>query len=706
MKWINYKKRIFRRVEKSLGKIGIFVGVICFAFYGILMIGETNSYFNDTETSNVNTFSAGTLDFGTDSSGDFSPAIIDKGESATRTINLNQNGSLDFQYTVSVNNLSGDSCDYLNLTATLDGTDIGYTGLLKDFTYGPIVFSVPEEWIFTTTLQADAPDSIQGKICNFDFVFDGTQISGNGFYDQETINNNVTAKYWDPPVVLNEILPNPTGDDTQDGVLGEWVEIFNKTSDPIDLDGWYVKDSADNKIIIQTTNTLDNSTTINANGWLVLFMNDDILNNDGDTISLYNSDDILFDSYTYTLPEYNVNGTPGLTNDIALYLPLDDDLLDQSGNNNNGTNYGATFISSLFNEGLSFDGINNYVEVADSSSLNIASQITMEAWIKPLTTISSTNSNMRIIDKQNAYYLLFDYPGANGRLKLILRIGGNYIDLSSTTNNWNAGQWYHIVGTYDGSMMKIYVNGALENSKSITGDIENTHYKLFFGTRAVSGIATNMFFDGVIDEIKIYNRSLNDTEIVAHYGQVPENKSYARIPDGSSNWIDPIPTPGQPNIREEQTEIIDQESVGEFENINNINLSEFVVEIVEEVVNQSVQGKQTIEEPTEEILEETELPTEPIVEIVEENTEEVPITETEEILATEEQIITEEQATEQAPTIEEAPIIEETPIQEAVIESEPIIETEPVIEEPTTEELMVEEPVIEEPIVEEPILSE
>ena len=150
---------------------------------------------------------------------------------------------------------------------------------------------------------------------------------------------------------------------------------------------------------------------------------------------------------------------------------------------------------------------------------------------------------MRIIDKQNAYYLLFDYPGANGRLKLILRVDGHYIDLSSTTNSWNADQWYHIVGTYDGSVVKIYVNGALENSKAITGNIENTHYNLFFGTRAVNGIATNMFFNGAIDEIKIYNRALNDSDVINHYGQVPENKSYARIPDGSSNWVDPLPTP-------------------------------------------------------------------------------------------------------------------------------------------------------------------
>ena len=336
MKWINYKKRIFRRIGKSLGKIGIAAGVICFAYCGISILGGTNSYFNDTEDS-------------TSLNGDFSPVIIDKDESATRTINLNQDGSLDFQYAVNTDNLSGDSCDYLNLTATLDGTDIGYSGLLKDFTYGPIIFSTPEEWIFTVTLWADAPDNVQGKTCNFDFVFNGTQVGGIGFSDQEMVNNSVTTKYWNPPVVLNEILPNPTGDDTQNGISGEWVELYNKTSNPIDLTGWYIKNTADRQINIEAINTLDNLTTIDANGWLVLFMNDDILDNNGDTIYLYDSNNVLVDFYTYTMPEYNINNTPGTTNNMALYLPFNDNLLDKRETIIMGQII-ATFVNSLFDK--------------------------------------------------------------------------------------------------------------------------------------------------------------------------------------------------------------------------------------------------------------------------------------------------------------------------------------------------------------------
>jgi hypothetical protein len=694
MKWKNYKKRIFKKIGKSLCKIGIFAGVISFVFCGMSILSGTSSYFNDIGISNSNDFSAGILDFNLSSGGDFSPTTINKDESTIRTIDLDQNGSLDFQYSVNVNSLSGDACDYLDLTANLDGIDV-YTGPLKDFVYGPIIFSATETWVFTTILQAGTPDNIQGTTCNFDFIFDGVQIGGSGFYNQEIINNNITIKYWNPPVVLNEFLPNPIGDDdcSLTGINGEWVEIYNKTSNPLDLIGWYIKNAANDKIIIQSSNTLSGFTTIDAqesgSEWLVLFMNGCILNNAGDTVSLYNSNDILIDSYTYALPEYNINNTPGQTNNLTGYWPLDDDIEDISGNTNNGTNNGAIFVSSPINGGLGFDGTNDYVEINDSSSLNITNQITMEVWIKPSTTINSTNSNMRIIDKQNAYYLLFDYPGANGRLKLILRIGGSYIDLSSITNNWNAGQWYHIVGTYNGSVMSIYVNGVLENSKSKTGNIENTNYNLFFGARAVSNIVTNMFFDGVIDEIKIYDKALDFSEVISHYGQIPENKSYARIPDGSSNWVDPVPTPGKPNILEEQTEIITQENFEEFENINNISSNEFIIsesiEVAEptiiEEINEIVSGiTENIEEILpEQILEQT---IKEVAEEVEEVIETEPITEpiAEEAPTIKEQIITEEETA-----------VEELSIQELIIESEPIIEPEPVIEE-----LIIEEPILSE----------
>ena len=657
MKWINYKKRIFRRIGKSLGKIGFFAVMICFAFYGMSILSGTSSYYNDTENSNANTFSAGTLDFSLSSVGDFSPTTLNKSESAVRTINLNQNGSLGFQYSARVSALSGDICNYLDLTATLDGVGV-YSGLLKNFVYGSTTFSAPEQWIFTAKLQAGAPDSIQGTTCNFDFVFNGTQIGGVGFSDQETINNNVAAKYWNPPVVLNEFLPNA-------GEYPEFIEIYNKTGFAIDLSGFYVMANS-NKILINSTTTATysgSSTIIPANGWLVVTTGDNLMNDTAGTITLYNSHDIVVDAHTYgTATDVNVNNTPDQTNNLVAYLPFDVDGSDKSGNGNNGTINGATSVGGRINQGLSFNGTSNYVSVNDSSSLDISNQITVEEWIKPFTTIDSTNSNMRIMDKQNAYYLLFDYPGADGRLKFILRIGGNYVDLSSTTNSWTADKWYHIVGTYDGSDMKIYVNGTLENSKSITGNIETSSYKLFFGVRAVNNVPTNMFFNGVIDEVKIYNQALSTSEVVSHYGQVPADKSYARIPDGSSNWVDPFPTPGKSNILEEP--VIEQTTTDDIMNTDNTSLNAFISGPDEQIATEAMSVEEV--QQTEEMAQEATTSEQTQALIIDQTTTN----------NTDDTIMVQEATTSEQ--IQE-PIIEQTTTDNTTIEPEPVVETDPVI---------------------------
>lgn len=104
-------------------------------------------------------------------------------------------------------------------------------------------------------------------------------------------------------IVLNEILPNPEGSDSQDGLAGEWVELYNLGSSEADLAGWYIKDAAGNTKGISLANTHTGDTLIGANGsgseWLVVFMNAAVLNNTGDMVSLYDSADILKDSHTF-----------------------------------------------------------------------------------------------------------------------------------------------------------------------------------------------------------------------------------------------------------------------------------------------------------------------------------------------------------------------------------------------------------------------
>ena len=193
------KLRKRRRGKENRGlKIIMIAIIIALGCLGILTIGKTVAYFNDDETSSENIYSAGTLDFSLDSSGD----------DASRDVNIINNGTLGFQYRVKTDNISGKLCNYLNLSADLEGTSV-YIGPLSSFDYEAGEFSdLTDNWHFTTSLDSNDPDldsndpDLQDKTCSFDLVFDAVQIDGTGFSDQEIISNSIASNNWLPIVDL------------------------------------------------------------------------------------------------------------------------------------------------------------------------------------------------------------------------------------------------------------------------------------------------------------------------------------------------------------------------------------------------------------------------------------------------------------------------------------------------------------------------
>jgi PKD repeat protein len=186
-------------------------------------------------------------------------------------------------------------------------------------------------------------------------------------------------------------------------------------------------------------------------------------------------------------------------------------VIDASGNGNHGTISGATRTTSgKFGRALSFDGISNWVTVNDSASLDLTNGMTLEAWVYPTATMSGWQA---VINKEQpggfgaAYYL-----AANSDL--------NQPEVAIYTTDWyklyggpalSANQWVHLVGTYDGSTMKLYVNGSQVSSQPQAGGIDVTSGVLRIGGNSYWG----EFFKGRIDEIRIYNRALSTSEIQA-----------------------------------------------------------------------------------------------------------------------------------------------------------------------------------------------
>ncbi|OIN97773.1 hypothetical protein AUJ66_02295 [Candidatus Desantisbacteria bacterium CG1_02_38_46] len=196
--------------------------------------------------------------------------------------------------------------------------------------------------------------------------------------------------------------------------------------------------------------------------------------------------------------------------DAKLIVHLDFDVNDFSGNGNTGTIYGnPEWIEGKYGYCLKFDG-SDYVWYEDNPSLDITNQLTVEAWVKPL----SSSSNQGIVNKGYDYnakkgWRLFQYDNNKYLFQLGSgsSLGGLYSDSLIQTNTWQ-----HVVGVWDGKTIKIAFNGVFQSSTaSFSGPIVYTTDKCKIGA------FWSWYFNGLVDEVKIYNRALTEDEIKASY---------------------------------------------------------------------------------------------------------------------------------------------------------------------------------------------
>ena len=677
-------------MRKSLIKIVSLLLIIGLNWTGLLAIGQTFAFFSNAEDSNDNTFTAATLDLSLRSGqNNFVPGAdnMTPGKQVNRDIYVGKIApSLPLRHKVSFGFISGniELCNQLDLKIWYNHyfgpTSGGYANRDMRLKYdGPLTslanltdvdFIIPhpddkfdtdpndgtEQWFFYSIILPSAVvDSFQGEVCNFKFVFEAWQTnlpdSSGGFTDTEEIESTIKTGYWNPQVVLNEILPNA-------GNYPEFIELYNKTFSPIDLNGFYIKVSG-NIIPINAITTKaysGGSTEIPANGWLVVTTGGNILNDTSGTVTLYNQNDIEVDSYTYDASDYNINNTPGRTNDLVAYWPFDNDLGDKSGNGNNGTNYRATFASGKINQALSFNGTDNYASIANNDIFDFGSgEFSVESWIKTTSTLRQW-----VVTRYEYYGPGWGLGIQNGHALGYIRTaesGTGKKEIEGTVNV-SDGDWHHIVMVRTGDKIKLYTDGAFEREGTLVGNVNNNE-PIEVGRISFGG--GSQYMSGLIDEVKIYNRALDATEVSEHYndvgpsGTVPSDKSYARIPDGIGYWVDPIPTPGGPNILE--SEIINQEEPTEEEPI-----------VEEELVAEEPPVEETPVTDEEQIVEE-------INEII----DEVIDTIVEEILP-ETEPTNEEASVEETPNTDESTVIEENQAtEETVVEEQPATEEQPVV---------------------------
>jgi len=161
-----------------------------------------------------------------------------------------------------------------------------------------------------------------------------------------------------------------------------------------------------------------------------------------------------------------------------------------------------------------------HIEICNVDSTANISEVTIEAWV-----------NMRAFEDSDDFsYVVGENSWEEGYGGWFLAVGGtlypgrplfgieagdgiNY-DAAISPDALDTGTWYHLVGTYNGSTIKIYVNGELKNSKTYSGNLKNSGDLCI---RIAGSSQNNNYLAGKIDEVRVYNRTLTAQEIQNHY---------------------------------------------------------------------------------------------------------------------------------------------------------------------------------------------
>jgi hypothetical protein len=187
---------------------------------------------------------------------------------------------------------------------------------------------------------------------------------------------------------------------------------------------------------------------------------------------------------------------------------------DASGRANTGTLSGASWTTAgKFGGALSFNGVNNWVTVNGSPSLDLTNGMTLEAWVNP--SALGTQWRTAIIKEQAAGLVYALYADVTDTLQPSghVNIGGDVWTRGTGRIPLNA--WTHLAVTYDGADLKMYVNGTLASTKPVVGSMTASTGPLRFGGNSV----WSEWFQGSLDEIRVYNRALNANEVQSDMGR-------------------------------------------------------------------------------------------------------------------------------------------------------------------------------------------
>jgi hypothetical protein len=204
---------------------------------------------------------------------------------------------------------------------------------------------------------------------------------------------------------------------------------------------------------------------------------------------------------------------------------------DRSGYKNDGKVHGAQWVKCGKGHALQFDGENDFVDCGNGASLDITGPISVQAWVQPDAVHQGE-------------------PGICGKFfetYAITYYGDAYWYISSGGNNVNGplkiDAWTHVVGTFDGTMLRIYINGQEAQTKESRFKQINHGRNFLIACIADSvgadevPIGTRGFFPGLIDSVRVHSRALSPDEVLHYYNLEAAEKSQSPLEVGKLHQL-------------------------------------------------------------------------------------------------------------------------------------------------------------------------
>lgn len=186
---------------------------------------------------------------------------------------------------------------------------------------------------------------------------------------------------------------------------------------------------------------------------------------------------------------------------------------DLSGNKNDGViRGGAKWVTGKIGKALEFNGSTSYVEVKDSPSLDLETEVTMMCWFNWAGSgdgwqtffakgpMSGTNENWALFINTGGRYFHF-----------ILTPNGARLNLDSQGGVFEPKKWMHVAATYDGKMRTIYLDGKVVGTGAQSGKLTPNNSFLGIGWREGS----SHYWNGMLDEMAVFNKALTEKQIVS-----------------------------------------------------------------------------------------------------------------------------------------------------------------------------------------------